>query len=108
LLGDSGFKGSTGNPLSDIFLFDLAEREEHVKLTLRRKMVQALALRARMVLACADGADNKVVAARQRVTFADGVEMARSLRRATSGRVEWNSGRGALTSWPCCARCNGM
>jgi transposase len=35
---------------------------------LRRKTAQALALRARIVLACAAGADNKVVAARQRVT----------------------------------------
>src|SRR5207244_4737210 len=33
-----------------------------------RKTAQALALRARIVLACADGVDNKVVAARQRVT----------------------------------------
>jgi transposase len=35
---------------------------------LRRKTAQALALRARIVLSCADGVDNKVVAARQRVT----------------------------------------
>jgi transposase len=39
-----------------------------VALTLRRKTAQALALRARIVLACAEGQDNKVVAARQRVT----------------------------------------
>jgi len=45
-----------------------AEREELVALTLRRKTAQALALRARIVLACADGQPNKVVAARQRVT----------------------------------------
>lgn len=38
------------------------EREE------RRKIARALALRARIVLGCADGLDNKVVAARQRVT----------------------------------------
>lgn len=37
-------------------------------LTLRRKTAQALAQRARIVLACADGQDNKAVAARQRVT----------------------------------------
>ena len=36
-------------------------------LTLRRKTAQALALRARIVLACADGVDDKAVAARQRV-----------------------------------------
>ena len=45
-----------------------AEREELVALTLRRKTAQALALRARIVLACAEGQANKVVAARQRVT----------------------------------------
>jgi len=44
------------------------EREELVALTLRRKTAQALAQRARIVLACADGQANKVVAARQRVT----------------------------------------
>jgi cystathionine beta-lyase family protein involved in aluminum resistance len=43
-------------------------REQLNALTLRRKTAQALALRARIVLACADGMDNKVVAARQRVT----------------------------------------
>jgi len=37
---------------------------------LRRKTAQALALRARTVLACADGQDNKVVAARQRIADA--------------------------------------
>ncbi|MDX6008736.1 IS630 family transposase [Cupriavidus necator] len=35
---------------------------------MRRKTAQALALRARIVLACADGIDNKTVAAKQRVT----------------------------------------
>jgi transposase len=43
------------------------EREELVALTLRRKTAQALALRARIVLACADPMDNDDVAARQRV-----------------------------------------
>jgi transposase len=45
-----------------------AEREELMALTQRRKTAQALAQRARIVLACADGMTNKVVAARQRVT----------------------------------------
>ena len=44
------------------------EREALMALTLRRKTAQALALRARIVLACAQGLENKVVAARQRVT----------------------------------------
>ena len=44
------------------------EREELVALTLRRKTAQTLALRARIVLACADGQDKRVVAARYRIT----------------------------------------
>jgi transposase len=44
------------------------EREQLTALTLRRKTAQALALRARIVLACAEGVDNKIVASRQRVT----------------------------------------
>jgi hypothetical protein len=38
------------------------------QLTLRRKTAKVLVLRARIVLACAFGQDNKVVAARQHVT----------------------------------------
>jgi len=45
-----------------------AEREQLTALTMRRKTAQALALRARIVLACAEGIDNKTVATRQRVT----------------------------------------
>ena len=44
------------------------EHEQLTALTLRRKTAQALALRSRIVLACAEGIDNKVVASRQRVT----------------------------------------
>jgi transposase len=40
-----------------------AERAELMSLVSRRKTAQALALRARIVLACADGGQNKVVAA---------------------------------------------
>lgn len=49
-------------------ILNTAEREQLIALTKRRKTAQALALRARIVLACAEGLDNKVVAARQRVT----------------------------------------
>jgi transposase len=41
-----------------------AERSELVSLANRRKTAQALALRARIVLACAEGGQNKVIAAR--------------------------------------------
>ena len=55
----------SGRPKSTLVLTD-AEREQLKALTLRRKT--ALAMQARIVLACADGQDNKVVAARQYVT----------------------------------------
>ena len=47
---------------------DGREREELKALTLRRKTARALALRAPIVLACAEARENKVVAARQRIT----------------------------------------
>ena len=45
-----------------------SERAQLEALTLRRKTAQAVALRARIVLGCAAGAENKAVAARQRVS----------------------------------------
>ena len=51
-----------------LLVLSATEREQLIALTKRRKTAQALALRARIVLACAEGADNKVVAACQRVT----------------------------------------
>ena len=56
-----------GRPKTQLMLSE-TEREQLEALTLRRKTAQALALRARIVLACAAGADNKVVATLQRVT----------------------------------------
>ena len=56
-----------GRPKTQLVLSE-TEREQLGALSLRRKTAQALALRARIVLSCADGVDNKVVAARQRVT----------------------------------------
>ena len=56
-----------GRPKTQLVLTQ-AELEQLTALTLRRKTAQALALRARIVLACAQGSENKVVASRQRVT----------------------------------------
>jgi transposase len=56
-----------GRPKAPLVLSE-AEREQLTALTMRRKTAQALALRARIVLACAEGIDNKTVATRQRVT----------------------------------------
>ena len=57
----------SGRPKTPLVLSS-TEREQLIALTKRRKTAQALALRARIVLACAEGLDNKVVAARLRVT----------------------------------------
>lgn len=56
-----------GRPKAQLVLSE-SEREQLTALTLRRKTAQALALRARIVLACAAGETNNAVAARQRVT----------------------------------------
>ena len=56
-----------GRPKAELVLTD-DEHEQLVALTLRRKTAQALAQRARIVLACAEGIDNKSVASRQWVT----------------------------------------
>ncbi|KVF03455.1 IS630 family transposase, partial [Burkholderia vietnamiensis] len=57
----------SGRPKADLVLSE-AEREQLTALTMRRKTAQALTLRARIVLTCADGIDNKTVAAKLRVT----------------------------------------
>jgi transposase len=56
-----------GRPKAELLLSE-PEREELLALTLKRKTAQALALRARIVLACAEGQDSKAVASCQRVT----------------------------------------
>jgi transposase len=57
----------SGRPKVELVLSE-SEREQLKALTMRRKTAQALALRARIVLACAEGIDNKIVSAKLRVT----------------------------------------
>lgn len=52
----------TGRPKTELTLAD-EEREQLVRWARRAKSSQALALRSKIVLACAEGADNKAVAA---------------------------------------------
>jgi len=56
-----------GRPKAPLVLTE-AERGELQALAVRRKTAQAVALRARIVLACADGMDNNTVAERLKVT----------------------------------------
>lgn len=53
----------SGRPKAQVILTE-TERVELVALTLQRKKAQALALRARMVLAYAEGQPNQIVAVR--------------------------------------------
>ena len=76
----------SGRPKTPLVL-GATEREQLIALTKRRKTAQALALRARIVLACAEGLDNKVVAARLRVTQQTVSKWAVLLNFA--GRVCW-------------------
>ena len=55
-----------GRPKASLVLTD-QERKALEKLTQRRKTSQALAQRARIVLACAEGVDSQTVAERERV-----------------------------------------
>jgi transposase len=57
----------SGRPKADLTLTD-EERAALQRWARRRKSAQALALRSRIVLACAEGLDNKQVAAQERVT----------------------------------------
>jgi transposase len=59
-------RGRAGRPKAALVL-TAAEREQLARWARRPKTAQALALRARIVLACADGRDNKDVAAELRV-----------------------------------------
>jgi hypothetical protein len=61
-----------GRPKAQIVLNE-SEREQLESWARRRKTAQALAMRSQVVLSCADGRDNKEVAARLRGHTADGL-----------------------------------
>jgi transposase len=74
-----------GRRLAPLALSD-AERSELKALAMRRKTTQALALRARIVLACAEGSQNKEVAAKLRLDEATvGKWRRRFVERRTDG-----------------------
>ena len=63
-----------------------AEEETLRSLARRRTTAQALALKARIVLACAAGDPDQVVARKLWSHAANGVQVASPLRRAAAGR----------------------
>jgi transposase len=77
-------RGRAGRPKAELVLTG-AERDQLVRWARRPNSAQALALRAKIVLACADGADNKVVAAELRVREAT---VARWRRRFLDRRLD--------------------
>jgi len=86
VLGVDGLLDSprTGRPKADLVLSD-TEREQLQRWSRRAKSAQALALRSRIVLACAAGMSNKQVAAQLRTTEQT---VARWRRRFIAGRLD--------------------
>ena len=74
----------TGRPKTELTLAD-GEREQLVRWARRAKSSQALALRSRIVLACAEGADNKSVAAQLNCAEAT---VGKWRRRFVAGRLD--------------------
>jgi transposase len=74
----------TGRPKAQLILSDV-ERQTLQRWTRRAKTAQALALRARIVLACAEGMDNKEVASSVGVTEAT---VGKWRRRFVAGRLK--------------------
>ncbi|SDJ94535.1 hypothetical protein SAMN05216338_10753 [Bradyrhizobium sp. Rc2d] len=72
--------------LAPLILSDDDERAELQSLTMRRKTAQALALRAQIVLSCAEGGQNKEVAAKLGLERG-GRQMAAAVCGAARGRA---------------------
>ena len=73
-----------GRPVAELVL-TRQERDQLTRWARRAKTGQALALRAKIVLACAGGATNKQAAADLRGRSDDGGQVAAAVRRAAAG-----------------------
>ena len=76
----------TGRPVAEVVLTD-DERETLLRWSRRAKSSQALALRSRIVLGCAEGKANKQVAAELGVWPQTVGKWRASVRRVSVGRV---------------------
>ena len=75
-----------GRPKVALILTD-DERVQLDSLAHRSRTAPHLARRARIILACAEGHDNKVVAKRLRMSQVDRVQVARAICSRAPGRV---------------------
>ena len=75
-----------GRPVAALVLTG-AERDQLVRWARRRKSAQALALRAKIVLACAEGISNKQAAAELRIRSRDGEQVAQPFPGPAAGRA---------------------
>jgi hypothetical protein len=73
-----------GRPRAELVLTD-AERETRTRWARRRACAQAL--RSRIVLGCAEGLSSKQVAARERVSHADGGQVVAPVHRGALRRA---------------------
>ena len=76
----------TGRPAAEVVLTE-EEREQLLRWSRRAKSAQALALRSRVVLACADGLSNKEVAEKLQVSTSMVTKWRTRFVGATAGRA---------------------
>jgi hypothetical protein len=80
---NDGLEGTMASRQLAALVLSDGERKELTSLAARRNTAQALALRARIVLGCADGTQNKDVAERLQVDRGNSGQMAAPFRRTS-------------------------
>jgi DNA-binding NarL/FixJ family response regulator len=76
----------TGRPKQPLTLAE-EERDRLQSLAHRARSQSLLARQARVVLACAEGCDNKTVAKKLRCSTGDGRQVARAVSASSAGRA---------------------